>query len=150
MNNQHVGLSQILAEQRTSELQEQATHERLLRATPQPRRRHASSARSIAAIVALTVFTFVGAGPAATAYAPGAREQEANRVNTAVAPRAVAQPSSAFVLARKLEREFAQQQAEATGINPYSGRPYPDQGMAAQPSPAYEEHRKLERDWNPR
>jgi hypothetical protein len=45
MHNQHADLSQILAEQRTSELQEQATHERLLRATRPPRRHRTSSAR---------------------------------------------------------------------------------------------------------
>jgi hypothetical protein len=38
MNNQHAGLSQILAEQRTSELQEQAAHAWLLRPARPPRR----------------------------------------------------------------------------------------------------------------
>jgi hypothetical protein len=38
MSNQHAGLSQILAEQRVTQLQEQAAHARLLRAARPPRR----------------------------------------------------------------------------------------------------------------
>jgi hypothetical protein len=39
MNNQHAGLSQLLAEQHRSERQEQAAHARLLRGARPPRRR---------------------------------------------------------------------------------------------------------------
>lgn len=39
MTNQHVGLSQVLAEQRITERREQAARERLLRAARPPRRR---------------------------------------------------------------------------------------------------------------
>jgi hypothetical protein len=45
MHNQHDGLSQTLAEQHISALQEQASHRRPLRATRPPRRRRAWSAR---------------------------------------------------------------------------------------------------------
>jgi hypothetical protein len=82
-------------------------------------------------------------GPAATATVSA--EGQWDRVNGTVRTVA-AQPSPAFVLARKLERDFAQQQAEATGINPYSGRPYRPSVMATQPSAAYEHQRRMERD----
>jgi hypothetical protein len=39
MNNQHAGLSQLLAEQRISEQHEQAAHARLVRGARPPRRR---------------------------------------------------------------------------------------------------------------
>jgi len=45
MNNQHTGLSQTLAEQHISALQEQATRRRPLRAARPPRRRRTSSPR---------------------------------------------------------------------------------------------------------
>jgi hypothetical protein len=38
MTNQHAGLSQVLAEQRRTQLREQAAHARLLRAARPPRR----------------------------------------------------------------------------------------------------------------
>jgi hypothetical protein len=74
-------------------------------------------------------------GPAATATvsAEGQRDRANGTVRTVAA-----QPSPAFVLARKLERDFAQQQAETTGINPYSGRPYRPSVTATQPSAALE------------
>jgi hypothetical protein len=40
MNNQHAGLSQVLAAQRITERHEQAAHARLLRGARPPRRRH--------------------------------------------------------------------------------------------------------------
>jgi hypothetical protein len=40
MNNQHAGLSQVLAEQRLTERRQQATHARLVRGTRPPGRRH--------------------------------------------------------------------------------------------------------------
>jgi hypothetical protein len=40
MHNQHAGLSQLLAEQRITDRHEQATHARLVRGAPSPRRRH--------------------------------------------------------------------------------------------------------------
>jgi hypothetical protein len=40
MNNQHAGLSQILAEQRISERRQQAAHARLAGGARLPRRRH--------------------------------------------------------------------------------------------------------------
>ena len=39
MHNQHVGFSGVLAEQRISERQQQATYERLVRSARPPRRR---------------------------------------------------------------------------------------------------------------
>ena len=45
MNNQHAGLSQTLAEQHITRLRQQATHQRLLRAARQPRRRRGWSTR---------------------------------------------------------------------------------------------------------
>jgi hypothetical protein len=39
MHNQHTGLSQTLAAQHTTDLQQQATHQRLLVAARRPRRR---------------------------------------------------------------------------------------------------------------
>jgi hypothetical protein len=39
MNNQHAGLSQVLAEQRITQRRRQAAHARLARARPQRRRR---------------------------------------------------------------------------------------------------------------
>jgi hypothetical protein len=42
MNNQHAGLSQVLAEQRITERREQAAHARLLRDARPPRRRRQS------------------------------------------------------------------------------------------------------------
>jgi hypothetical protein len=45
MYNQHTGLSQTLAEQHRTQLQEQASHQRLLPAAPQARRRHSWSPR---------------------------------------------------------------------------------------------------------
>jgi hypothetical protein len=39
MHNQHVGLTGVLAEQRISGWQQQATHERLVRSARPPRRR---------------------------------------------------------------------------------------------------------------
>jgi hypothetical protein len=39
MNNQHAGLSQVLAQQHTTQLREQAAHARLLREARPPRRR---------------------------------------------------------------------------------------------------------------
>ena len=39
MNNQHAGLSQVLAEQRITERHQQAAHGRLLRGARPPRRR---------------------------------------------------------------------------------------------------------------
>jgi hypothetical protein len=44
MHNQHVGLSQLLAEQRSSERHEQAAQARLGRGTRPPGRRHRSGA----------------------------------------------------------------------------------------------------------
>ena len=40
MNNQHAGLSQVLAEQRISERRQQAAHARLMGGAHRPRRRH--------------------------------------------------------------------------------------------------------------
>ena len=40
MNNQHAGLSQVLAEQRISERRQQAAHARLAGGARLPRRRH--------------------------------------------------------------------------------------------------------------
>jgi hypothetical protein len=40
MNNQHVGLSQVLAEQRITERRQQAAHAQLVRGARPPRRRH--------------------------------------------------------------------------------------------------------------
>jgi hypothetical protein len=45
MNNQHAGLSQVLAEQRRTERLEQAARERLLCAARPPRRRRRWAAR---------------------------------------------------------------------------------------------------------
>jgi hypothetical protein len=45
MHNQHVGLSGVLAEQRISERQQQATHERLVRSARLPRRRRQQATR---------------------------------------------------------------------------------------------------------
>ena len=45
MHNQHADLSQTLADQHIAALQEQATHQRPLRATRPPRRRRAWSPR---------------------------------------------------------------------------------------------------------
>jgi hypothetical protein len=45
MNNQHAGLSQLLAEQRRTERREQAAHARLLHAARPPRRRWARAVR---------------------------------------------------------------------------------------------------------
>jgi hypothetical protein len=45
MNNQHAGLSQTLADQHITELQEQATRQRLLPAAGQRRRRRTWSSR---------------------------------------------------------------------------------------------------------
>jgi hypothetical protein len=42
MNNQHAGLSQARAEQHRTAMQEQATHQRLLRAARRPGRRRRS------------------------------------------------------------------------------------------------------------
>ena len=39
MYNQHVGLTGVLSEQRITERQQQATHERLVRSVRSPRRR---------------------------------------------------------------------------------------------------------------
>jgi hypothetical protein len=44
MNNQHAGLSQVLAEQRITQRHEQAAHARLGRGTRPPGRRHRSGA----------------------------------------------------------------------------------------------------------
>jgi hypothetical protein len=44
MHNQHVGLTGVLAEQRISERQQQATHERLVRSARSPRRRRRQQA----------------------------------------------------------------------------------------------------------
>ena len=40
MNNQHAGLSQVLAEQRISQRRQQAAHARLVGGARRPRRRH--------------------------------------------------------------------------------------------------------------
>jgi hypothetical protein len=40
MNNQHAGLSQVLAEQHRTERREEAAHARLVRDARPPRRRH--------------------------------------------------------------------------------------------------------------
>jgi hypothetical protein len=45
MTNQHAGLSQVLAEQRRTQLWEQAAHARLLREARPPRRRRRWAAR---------------------------------------------------------------------------------------------------------
>lgn len=45
MHNQHVGLTGVLAEQRISERQQQATHERLVRSARPPRRRRQQATR---------------------------------------------------------------------------------------------------------
>jgi hypothetical protein len=45
MHNQHAGLSQALVEQHRTDLQEQATHQRLLPAARQRRRRRTWSPR---------------------------------------------------------------------------------------------------------
>jgi hypothetical protein len=45
MHNQHVGLSQTLADQHRTELQQQATHQRLLPAARHSRRRRSWSPR---------------------------------------------------------------------------------------------------------
>ena len=45
MTNQHAGLSQVLAEQRMTERQQQAAHARLAGGTHPPRRRHPSRIR---------------------------------------------------------------------------------------------------------
>ena len=42
MHNQHLGLSEVLAEQRRTQRQEQATHERLTDGAHQPPRRNES------------------------------------------------------------------------------------------------------------
>jgi hypothetical protein len=45
MHNQHTGLSQTLADQHRTQLQDQATHQRRLPAAAQPRRRPSWSPR---------------------------------------------------------------------------------------------------------
>ena len=45
MYNQHVGLTGVLAEQRISERQQQATYERLVRSARLPRRRRQQATR---------------------------------------------------------------------------------------------------------
>jgi hypothetical protein len=45
MHNQHVGLSGVLAEQRMTERQQQATNEQLLRSARLPRRRQQATRR---------------------------------------------------------------------------------------------------------
>jgi hypothetical protein len=45
MHNQHTDLSQTLADQHRTGLQQQASHQRLLPAAPQRRRRHSWSPR---------------------------------------------------------------------------------------------------------
>jgi hypothetical protein len=45
MHNQHTDLSQTLADQHRTQLQDQATHQRALPAAPQTRRRHSWSPR---------------------------------------------------------------------------------------------------------
>jgi hypothetical protein len=45
MHNQHVGLTGVLAVQRISEHQQQATHERLVRSARPPRRRRQRATR---------------------------------------------------------------------------------------------------------
>jgi hypothetical protein len=45
MNNQHAGLSQVLAEQRITQRHEQATHARLISGARPPRRRRRWAAR---------------------------------------------------------------------------------------------------------
>jgi hypothetical protein len=45
MNNQHAGLSQVLAEQRMTEWRQQAAHARLARSARPPRRRKRWAAR---------------------------------------------------------------------------------------------------------
>jgi hypothetical protein len=45
MHNQHAELSEVLAEQRISERQQQATHERLVRSARPPRRRRQQATR---------------------------------------------------------------------------------------------------------
>jgi hypothetical protein len=45
MHNQHVGLTGVLAKQRISERQQQATHERLVRSARLPRRRRQQATR---------------------------------------------------------------------------------------------------------
>lgn len=105
--------------------------------------RAARKAKLIGTAIVTAALGLVFGGPAAIATAPA--EEQRDRVKGTVRKLA-AQPSPAFVLARKLERDFAQQQAEATGINPYSGRPYRSRATASQLSAAYEEHRRMERD----
>jgi hypothetical protein len=107
------------------------------------KRRAERKTRLIGTAIITAALGLVLGGPAAIATAP--TEEQRDRVKGTVRTVA-AQPSPAFVLARKLERDFAQQQAEATGINPYSGRPYRSRATASQPSAADEEHRKMERD----
>jgi hypothetical protein len=45
MHNQHLGLTGVLAEQRISERQQQATHERLVHSARSPRRRRQRATR---------------------------------------------------------------------------------------------------------
>jgi hypothetical protein len=45
MHNQHVGLTGVLAQQRISQRQQQATHERLVRSARLPRRRRQRATR---------------------------------------------------------------------------------------------------------
>jgi hypothetical protein len=52
MHNQHVGLTGVLAEQRISERQQQATYERLVRSARPPRRRRQRATRRWGRLVA--------------------------------------------------------------------------------------------------
>jgi hypothetical protein len=45
MHNQHAGLTGVLAEQRMTERQQQATHERLIHSARSPRRRRQQATR---------------------------------------------------------------------------------------------------------
>jgi hypothetical protein len=45
MHNQHAGLTGVLAEQRMTERQQQATHERVVRSARSPRRRRQQARR---------------------------------------------------------------------------------------------------------
>jgi hypothetical protein len=45
MHNQHAGLTGVLAEQRMTERQRQATHERVVRSARSPRRRRQQATR---------------------------------------------------------------------------------------------------------
>ena len=103
-----------------------------------PQQRLLVSLSAAVASLALTV-----ASPQADPAGSPSRQPHFANPPRVTAPTTAGQPSPAFVLARKLEREFAQQQADATGINPYSGQVDASGARAPQPSPAYTRAREL-------